>query len=229
MSICLRLSRKGDATCTRRLIPKPRVLVVGLLVLFGSLAAVAAGLAGRTPPGCGVLTAGTLVESRAFVPGDEQRGPMKQELPLNQSGVGPKLPDSPGLAPGSIDGKPLTFVISRVDRIKLYYLPEPIGPSMTTAEFFAAGGIRFEHEPRLTESQFTTFAEDLIETSAGRALAVEVGPYQGALVYADPTPDSDQRTHNLYWSDGKEEFALIAVMGPEQLVNIGRGLVCGTS
>ena len=51
---------------------------------------------------------------------------MKQELPLNPTGAGPQLPDSPGLAPSSVDGKPLTYVISRVDRIKLYYLGDPI-------------------------------------------------------------------------------------------------------
>ena len=58
-----------------------------------------------------------------------------------------------------------------------------------------------------------------------RATAVDVGRYSGALTWADPDA-SGLRTHNLYWFDGTYLMSLVAVRGPEDLVNMGRELAC---
>jgi hypothetical protein len=60
-----------------------------------------------------------------------------------------------------------------------------------------------------------------------RVVAVDVGLYSGGLVWADPGLDGT-RTHNLYWSDAKFEYGLIAVRPPEVIVNLARGLVCAS-
>jgi hypothetical protein len=111
--------------------------------------------------------------------------------------------------------------------ITLYYLTGGIDADMTSTEFVAAGGLRLEHQPR--EDMSETFAQILHATAGDRAVPIAIGPYEGALVWADPSPLSEIRTHNLYWSDGVEEFAIIGMLGPEAIVNIGRNLVCGTA
>ncbi|MBA2338070.1 MAG: hypothetical protein H0V96_10005 [Acidimicrobiia bacterium] len=45
------------------------------------------------------------------------------------------------------------------------------------------------------------------------------------VVWADPDP-TGTRTHNLYWSDGAFNYALIAERSAEEILTLGRSLVC---
>lgn len=198
--------------------------MVGAALL--SISFISSGSGGETTAGCSAATRADFVESTAFTPGDLQRRPIRIPAPLNPAGDALSLPTSSGVAPTSLGGLPLQFAIARETRLKLYYLGRPVDKLMTPDDFFSAGGLRLEHEPRLQDSQFETFAEDLLQTAGDRALPVEIGPYQGALVWADPTPTSDLRTHNVYWSDGVDEYALVGVAEPDAIVNIARSIAC---
>ena len=207
-----------------RLTDPRRVLVVAVAA---ALVLAAAGPAAELRPGCGRVPAGSITESQAFVPGNLQKGPMKGDAPVNPSGKGATVPKRAGLAPATLGGQPLSYVRPLGRGVKLYYLTGGIDAEMTSTEFLAAGGLRLEHQPR--EDMSDTAAGIVLATAGDRAIAVAIGPYEGALVWADPTPLTELRTHNLYWSDGVEEYAIIGVLGPEAIVNLGRNVVCGTS
>lgn len=103
-----------------------------------------------------------------------------------------------------------------------YFLNQPI-EGLRVSEFITAGGVQVHKE---SMSEQTSFAEYLLKTLGDRAIPVEVGPYQGALIWADPDA-TGTRTHNLYWSDGKDNYALIVDRGAAETLNLGRSLVCG--
>jgi hypothetical protein len=103
-----------------------------------------------------------------------------------------------------------------------YFLDRPIPPGMTLDAFWTAGGIHLGRDP----AEGGDFVGFLLEELGERAIAVEIGPYRGALTWADPTLDGT-RTHNLYWSDGEYNFQLIGVRSAVDLANLGRAMVCG--
>ena len=69
------------------------------------------------------------------------------------------------------------------------------------------------------------FAAYLLTTLGDRATPVYVGEHKGAMVWADPDSHGI-RTHNLYWSDGTSNYAVIADLSAEATLNLGRVLVC---
>lgn len=162
-----------------------------------------------------------IVESGAFAPADMQRG-LGREPAINPAGLAFVRPFGLSNAPDALDGQPMQWVIRTSDAQYVYYLDRPIDNVMTPSAFLAAGGLQLEKETR-TDPQ--SFAEYLLATVGQRAVPIAVGPYSGVLTWADPTREG-VRSHNLYWSDGASNFALIAVRSPEALVNLGRHLVC---
>ncbi len=104
----------------------------------------------------------------------------------------------------------------------MFYLDAPLGPEMTRSDFLMTGGVIYE---ALRMDGGGPFAPSLFALG-DRAIPVQVGEYQGALVWADPT-EANVRAHGLYWADSTTNYALVAVRGPEYLLNMGRGLACG--
>ena len=95
---------------------------------------------------------------------------------------------------------------------------------MLVSEFISGGGIQVHKEPVIDEAPFASY---LLTTLGQRAVEVKVGDYQGALVWADPD-SKGIRTHNLYWSDGEYNYALIADLSAQATLNMTRILVCGS-
>lgn len=122
-----------------------------------------------------------------------------------------------------IDGRSLRWVVG--DRSSYqYFLDRPLDRELTAPGFRTAGGIQLDRDAVTDGDPYT--ADDVIEQVGDRAVKVQIGDYEGALVWADPESNG-ARPHHLYWSNGTYNYALIAVRGPERMVQLGRELVCG--
>jgi hypothetical protein len=123
----------------------------------------------------------------------------------------------------SIDGLPLRWAsVSGNGEVYQYFLDTDIDPKLTIPEFIAAAGIELDRDPTSNGESFASF---VLSTFGERAVKIELGNYEAALVWADPEINGI-RTHHLYWSDGVYNYSLIADRSPEQLVTLGRDLVC---
>ena len=91
-----------------------------------------------------------------------------------------------------------------------------------TAEGFAAlGGLLVQREPK---NDAADYADTLLATLGERATKVCLGDGHAALVWADPD-SSGTRTHNLYWSYSGDNYALIGVRTPQELLSLANGLI----
>jgi len=190
-------------------------LVSASLVIF-AVTTVTAG----PSPSCASATPGSITESGEFTPAAGQRGPAP--IPLRQSG----LPDAESavdelVSDAELDQLPLRLALQNGDGLYRYFLDRPIPETMTPDEFWASGGVALEKDAAEGD-----FAALLLDELGDRAVPIEIGQYRAALTWADPT-ESGLRTHNLYWSDGENNYVLIAVRAPEAIVNLARQLVCG--
>ena len=180
----------------------------------------------RSPSGsgtgpCSEVAAGSIRESQEFTPAEQQRGRLPERPIVDGPGLTP-LPRGDGV-PLLIDGRPLQYAIASAQGPYLFYLNVPLGPEMTRSDFLKAGGLSYD---ALSIDEGEPFPPALLAQVGDRATPVEVGEYEGALVWADPT-EENVRAHGLYWADGTTNYSLVAARGPEYLVNLGRGLVCG--
>ena len=143
------------------------------------------------------------------------------------------LPDSP-LATGG--GRAVDSSDRRMDGLALrwaggdgehssyeYFFDREFDGELTVPAFRAAGGIQLDREAHGGDP-YT--ADDVIAQVGERAVQVQVGEFEGALVWADPESNG-VRAHNLYWSDGTNNYTLIAVRDPRRMVQLAREFVCG--
>ena len=213
-------------TVTRLRLPlAPRILLV--LTACALLLLVAWAVWSRPVEGglgaCGPVASGAIVESEKFTP---PGGKLTHGIVYGMKDI---LLDPMPLVPGearvpgnAIDGSQLIGAILGPDgEVYQYFFPRAVTDDVTTDTFPAEGGIRYERVP----ARGVSFADQLAEQVAERAVRIEVGPYLATLTWADPS-DNGTRTHNLYWSDGTYNYALVADRPASTLVNIGRGLVC---
>lgn len=185
-----------------------------------AIVAVTAVMAGPSPS-CASAPPGSIRESTEFTPAVGQRGPLpvplrQSQLPEAENAVDELVPDA------ELDRLPLRLALQNGDSLYRYFLDRPISETMTPEELWAAGGIQLEKDP----SAGVDFAAFLLNEPGDRAVPIDVGQYRAAPTWADPTV-SGVRTHNLYWSDGESNYALIAVRAPDAIVNLARELVCG--
>ena len=170
------------------------------------------------PDGCGPV--GPITESKDFTPENARRTHLP-EFPLTTAGRPASEVDA---QPSSIDDLPLRWSYGEGGKqeLYLYFLGGEMG-DLTVAEFRAAGSIQLDRDPVSDGDPYT--ANDVIAQVGDRAVKVQIGDYEGALVWADPESNG-VRPHNLYWSDGTYNFGLIAVREPERIVTLARELVC---
>ena len=203
-------------TATRRVSWSLVALVSASLVIFGVTVVTAGG-----PASCASAAPGSITESAEFTPAAGQRGPVP--VPIRQSQLREAENPLDGLVPDAeLDRLPLRLALGDGESLYRYFLDRPIPETMTPEDFWASGGIQLEKDPQ----EGGDFAAFLLDELGDRAVPIEVGDYRAALTWADPTP-SGVRTHNLYWSDGTSNYALIGVRAPETLVTLARELVCG--
>lgn len=208
-----------NSSAGRKLSWSLAALVSASLVVF-AVTAVTAVTAGPSPS-CASAAPGSIKESAEFTPAAGQRGPVpvplrQSQLPEAENAVDELVPDA------ELDQLPLRLALQNGDSLYRYFLDRPIPETMTPEDFWAAGGIQLEKDPW----EGGDFAAFLLDELGDRAVPIEVGQYRAALTWADPTA-SGVRTHNLYWSDGASNYALITVRAPEAIVNLARELVCG--
>lgn len=192
-------------------------LVASLVTLgfAGSLTAAEA-------PECSQIARDAISESSEFTP-FEARLSFLPEVPINPSGKASLDAGDAAVPANALDNLSLQLVVGDESTlVGQYFLDRSIEPQMTTSSFLDAGGIQFARGLMPNQDSFASY---LIATAGKRAVPIQIGKYQAALVWADPDING-VRSHNLYWADGAYEYQLIAVRPPEDLVNLGRSLVC---
>ena len=161
---------------------------------------------------------GPIAESKEFTP-SEARLSHLPEFPIITFGQAASGTDT------RMDGQPLRWEVGDRDRSSYqYFLAGPLDDELTVPGFRAAGGIQLDRDAVTDGDPYT--ADDVIAQVGTRAVKVQIGDYEGALVWADPESNG-ARPHHLYWSDGTYNYALIAVRGPQRMVQLGREYVCG--
>src|ERR687891_151210 len=199
-----------------------RLSVVAVaLIVAASIAAVIVSTATASSPGCDPVDF-EIVESKLFTPVDE-RFTSPLDPPINPAG-------------GTVDHVPADAIVTSIDGLPLrwaatasngavyqYFYNAGIGRSLTVSEFRGTGGVQLDRDPTDNGESYPEF---ILSTLGERAVRVEVGDYVGALTWADPESNGI-RPHYLVWSDGLYNYTLIAVMQPEELLTLGREVVCG--
>lgn len=173
----------------------------------------------RTDAACGVMAPGSIVEPEAFTPYEDRRtgGPA---APIMSAG---RPAGSADLSATASDGQELRWIVGGPEGSSYrYYLDRPLAVTMTPDEFWAAGGTQFDTDPRAGDP----FWMVVMGQFPDRVTAVEVGPYAGIVVWADPNIDG-LRTHNVYWSDEQHDYGLITRGSAETAVQLARGFACG--
>lgn len=173
--------------------------------------------------GCANVAEGAIVESQRFTPyGMRYSGPM-EDGPLSfLSGASSAVPPEAKLTVATLDGRARQASLVTGGAVYAYFLDRPLD-NLTYSEFVRLGGIQLHQDPIPTgEGPFSAY---LLSFLGERAVAERIGPYDGALTWADPDVNG-VRTHNVYWSDGSYNFALITNQSAASVVNLARSLVC---
>jgi hypothetical protein len=104
--------------------------------------------------------------------------------------------------------------------VRLYYARDPIELGTTISDLYRDGGVY------LSESEMSGQDAKLVVETVGDAAEVnQVGPFDAALVLSSPF-SGGFRTWNLYWSDGKVDYALIGNVAPEDLIAFAQAMFC---
>lgn len=192
-----------------------------------------------TDMSCAVLKEGKIVESQAFTPYGQQRGP--PDSPIRGPGSANALPPHRWIPADALDGLPLQYAtgdsslgrsVSAPTESRLF-LDRPLDRSMTLTDVLTEGGISFLQypvAPRDSGPSLIVFqdGEAVAIELEPRAVAVEVGPYAGSLTWGDPLA-TGVRPHHLFWSDGVLGYTLIADRSAVEITNLARGMVCGST
>jgi hypothetical protein len=167
---------------------------------------------------------GTIAESQSFTPYGLRRGSQLQNGYLLQGAneSGSFVPSRDVVGRSEIGGQARRHTVDAGEAVYAYFLNQSM-TELTRSDFMRLGGIEFHQEP--VDSTTGSFAAMLLASLGERAVPVQVGSFQGALTWADPDVGGI-RTHNIYWSDGLHNFALIANRSGADVVTLARDLAC---
>lgn len=175
--------------------------------------------------GCGAAAEEAILESQDFTPYAERLTHLASAgRPILPEGAAALVgvPANAAIQVQGINGLARRHTVTGDGVAYAYFLGKPMA-GLTRSEFLSAGGVQLDQDPR-TGTQ--AFADYLVGRLGERAVAVAVGPYDGALTWSDPD-EQGIRPHNVYWSDGSFEFALTANLSAADLLDTARSLVCG--
>lgn len=180
-------------------------------------------LSAGTVATCGPVAEGSTSESQSFTPYAARRTTLP-ELPINPSGAPmPALPLDVAGSVDSIDGMSIRWaVVMDTGAVYRYFFDRAIAASMTPADFAAGGGIELHREILAEGDPFWAF---LLAEFPDRAVPVTVGQHKGVVVWGDPDVRGT-RKHNVYWSNGAENYSLSANRSAAQLVTLARIITC---
>ena len=189
-------------------------LIAATIALLVAASAVVAGA--QTPEGCD-STVGPLAESSEFTRYDTRLSHLP-DFALTTWGEAATSSDR------RMDGLPLRWVAGDGERsFYEYFFEREFDPSLTLPVFLRAGGIQLDRE--VADGDPYT-AADVVAQVGERAVEVQIGAYEGALVWADPESNG-VRPHHVYWSDGTYNYKLVADRDPERMVRLAREFACG--
>lgn len=192
-------------------------------VLLVATAAVASGRALRVPTGvhdsCDPVAPASIVESEEYTPYRARLSHFPDE-PIATTVA---TPFRPTYAPERIGGLPVSWQAANHWYSEVVYFDEAIDPGLTRPELYFEGGLILlsnRWDPGLGD-----VVAGLKHELGDRVVEVEVGPYDAALVWADPLSNG-VRPHHLSWSDGRMAHELIGVRSAEAIVDLVRDAVC---
>lgn len=219
--------RRGPSSPVRWLVNVfAGTLVVGTLAVVVATQLPDEPASGAAPANvrCAIVGEGAITESGQFIPYEMTFGGLLSDGPIVAVGsvaMG-TVPNHAQFKASVLDGLARQHtVVADNGSVYAYFLDQDIA-GLTRSEILARHGIELDQDRR---SNDMAFSAQLIEMFAGRAIAVQVGPFDGALTWSDPDA-SGLRPHNIYWSDGALEFALSADRSASAILNLARSLVC---
>jgi hypothetical protein len=205
--------------------PKLALLLGGLLAIALAVVGTACVSGQSTTATCQTVTVGSIKEAPEFTSYDEMLSHLPP-LPINPTSAEATAVPAAAIPGGSLDGLARQWATGASNgALYQYFGRNPLSPTTTVSEFFAAGGLEFDRDA--AQENFSQ-VQYLLQELGDRAVPVEVGSFHGAITWSDPD-ENGIRTHNLYWGDGESEYSIHAVRAPEELVNIVRRLVCSAT
>jgi hypothetical protein len=106
------------------------------------------------------------------------------------------------------------------EQIATYLAGKAIAPTDPLDTFLSAGGLLIAQQPAAPGRDATT----VLEAVGARGTTIAVGPYDAAVVHADPGLDG-QRPYHVYWSDGTRFIFAIAA-DPLVAIDAARSMYC---
>lgn len=108
-----------------------------------------------------------------------------------------------------------------INELRLYYSPTPVNTATTLSDVIADGGMLLLQ--RVSRGVDAAYVKEEV---GERAVIVEVGPYDAALIWGDPVHHG-VRAYSLLWSDGTYDWTLRSGFEtPESAVSVGRSIYC---
>jgi len=124
-------------------------------------------------------------------------------------------------------GRPLQVVIplhgqDAINEVDSFY-GDTITPDTLDSEFFTDGAV--ETKQALSYGQD---AKTVYEASVkGRSAVVDLGSYDGAVLWEDPLAEGGRALFGVYWSDGTYDWGVIAATeSAEQAITAAQSLYC---
>lgn len=206
------------------------VLVVAPVVAVLVIAAASTRLDPEAGPqvapaqGCGAVAEESIQESTNFTPYGLRRGGPIDTVPIVVSGsvTGAVVPQEASFRLTTVNGKLRQHTaVSANGSAYAYFADGPV-TGLTRSQFLRAGGIQLDQD-LLTDD--VTMVSTLLMAFPDRTVSIAVGAFAGAVTWSDPYADG-LRPHNVYWSDGRYQYALHANVSAAALVTLARSLVC---
>jgi hypothetical protein len=180
-----------------------------------------------TSPGCGPAT-DPLFKSAAYSPVGDQLTAVEYP-PLVAAGGEPASTSvlaATGLAsvmlPANLAPQVVVHFGVNQEAVVVYYAAGPLLPQATVVDLVRAHGMEFSRQPAGAGS-----AAAVLSAVGDRAVQLKVGPYDAAIVHADPIGSDDLRAYELHWSDGTSDFMVYGNVPATDLIAAGRSLYCG--
>ncbi|HET7181098.1 MAG TPA: hypothetical protein VFI15_02595 [Candidatus Limnocylindrales bacterium] len=171
--------------------------------------------------GCRPADVDSIVESKAVTPFEDQTSHIP-DVAINPDGS-PSM-SATAANPRSLDGLPVAWIgAPRGSNAEAFYLNDPIGPKMTRATFYDAGGLSELTYPY--DALSGDYAANLQAQLGDRVTLVKVGDVDGVLTWWDPLSNG-VRPHELAWVSDGMVHAIIGVRAAEAMVNLARGMAC---
>lgn len=107
--------------------------------------------------------------------------------------------------------------------VRAYYSDLTISDTDALPDFFKAGGIML-----LERTPIGTTVQGLVKAAGDRVTTVSIGPFAGALTWADDLYGSDSiRPYDVWLDDGDYDIKIVGETStPEEVVDMARSIYC---